>query len=167
MRLLLAALLAAATLCGCSDPTIRSIDHSGVVGETLRGPSGLQVQVVRYLPHVRARRDVTGLGTPLPRTHFAAFKVRVCVATLYLPTIGTANFHLALSNGAEAKLKSPETVYADDLGLLGESGCERGHVLFQVPRGQRPTALGFNLDWAVNNGQGFTDRTRLRFHWTL
>ena len=91
----------------------------------------------------------------------------MCVATLYLPTVGAANFHLDLADGGEARLKSPESVYDDDLNLLGEPGCERGHVLFQVPRGQRPAALGFNLDWAVNNGQGFTDRTKLRFRWSL
>jgi hypothetical protein len=118
-------------------------------------------------PRVPARRDVSGLATPRPRTHFAALVVRMCIATIDLPTIAPQSFHLALANGAEAPLKFPQTVFADDLDLLGEPGCERGHIVFQVPRSERPSALRFDLDWGRTDMQGFTDSTKLRFEWTL
>jgi hypothetical protein len=167
-KLTLAALVvSAAVIAGCVDPNTTTITHSGAVGQTLRGPGGLQVRVVRYLPRVPARRDVTGLATPQPRTHFAAFLIRVCISTLYLPTIGPQNFHLILANGEEARLKFPQTVFADDLDLLGEPGCERGHIVFQVPQSRRPNALKFDLDWAKSDLQGYTDATKLRFDWAL
>jgi hypothetical protein len=160
-------LITAVVVSACSDPGTTTIAHSGAVGQTLRGPGGLQVQVVRYLPRVPARRDVSGLATPRPRTHFAAFLIRMCIATIDLPTISPQSFHLALQNGAEAPLKFPQTVFADDLDLLGEPGCERGHIVFQVPRSERPSALRFDLDWGTTDMQGFTDSTKLRFEWTL
>jgi hypothetical protein len=166
--LVVAALLViAALLSGCGDPGTTTISYSGAVGQTLRGPGGLQVQAVRYLSRVRAGHDVSGLATPRRGTHFAAFVVRMCVSTIYLPTIGSQNFHLILTNGAEAPLKFPQTVFADDLDLLGEPGCKRGHIVFQVPQGRRPSALRFGLDWATSDMQGFTNSTKLRFDWTL
>ena len=160
-------LITAVVVSACSDPGTTTIARSGTVGQTLRGPGGLQVQVVRYLPRVPARRDVSGLATPQPRTHFAAFLIRMCIATINLPTIAPQSFHLALANGAEAPLKFPQTVFADDLDLLGEPGCERGHIVFQVPQSERPSALRFDLDWGTTDMQGFTNSTKLRFEWTL
>ena len=160
-------LITTVVVSGCIDARTTTIAHNGAVGQTLRGPGGLQVQVVRYLPRVRARRDVSGLATPRPRTHFAAFLIRMCIATSYLPTIAPQNFHLAVRNGAEASLKFPQTVFADDLDLLGEPGCVRGHIVFQVPQSERPSALRFDLDWARSDLQGFTDSTKLRFEWRL
>jgi hypothetical protein len=167
IRFLAAFLVIAAVLSGCTDPRTTTISHGGAVGQTLRGPGGLQVQVVRYLRRVRAHRDVSGLATPRSGTHFAAFVVRMCVATLYLPTIAPQNFHLVLANGTEAALKFPQTVFAEDLDLLGEPGCERGHIVFQVPHSERPSSLTFRLDWARTDMQGFTNATKLRFEWTL
>lgn len=160
-------LVVAAVVSGCIDVRATTISHSGAVGQTLRGPGGLRVEVVRYLPHVHARRDVSGLATPQRGTHFAAFVIRMCVATLYLPTIAPQSFHLILASGANAPLKFPQTVFADDLDLLGEPGCERGHIVFQVPRRERPSALRFGLDWATTDMQGFTNSTKLRFEWAL
>ena len=165
--LVLAELLVSAVVSGCIDARTTTISHSGAVGRTLRGPGGLQVQVVRYLPRVPARRDVSGLATPQPRTHFAAFVIRMCVATIDLPTIAPQSFHLALASGAQAPLKFPQTVFADDLDLLGEPGCERGHIVFQVPRSAQPRALKFDLDWANTDMHGFTNSTKLHFEWTL
>lgn len=159
--------LSAVVISGCMDPSTTAIARSGAVGQTLRGPGGLQVQVVRYLPRVPSRRDVSGLATPAPRTHFAAFVIRMCVATVYLPTIAPQSFHLVFKDGAEARLKFPQTVFANDLDLLGEPGCERGHIVFQVPRSERPNALRFYLDWAKTDMQGFANATKLRFEWTL
>lgn len=160
-------LVIAALVSGCTDPSTTTISHSGAVGQTLRGPGGLQVRVVRYLRHVSGRRDPSGLATPRRGTHFAAFVVRMCITTVYLPTIAPQSFHLILADGAEASLKFPQTVFADDLDLLGELGCERGYIVFQVPRRERPSALRFGLDWARTDMQGFTNATKLRFEWTL
>ena len=91
----------------------------------------------------------------------------MCIATVYLPTIAPQSFHLILANGAEARLKFPQTVFADDLDLLGEPGCERGYIVFQVPQSERPSALRFGLDWATTDMQGFTNSTKLRFEWTV
>jgi hypothetical protein len=167
MLVLAELLVIAAVVSGCLEARTTTISHSGAVGQTLRGPGGLQVQVVRYLPRVPAQRDVSGLATPQPGTHFAAFVVRMCIATIDLPTIAPQSFHVILANGAEAPLKFPQTVFADDLSLLGEPGCERGHIVFQVPQSQRPSALRFGLEWARTDMQGFTDSTKLRFEWTL
>lgn len=170
MRILVlaAVVIAVATVSGCSglDRTT-TISHAGAIGQTLRGPGGLQVQLVRYLRRVPAGHDVSGLATPRPGTHFAAFLIRMCIATTYLPTIAPQSFALVLANGADATLKFPQSVFADDLDLLGEPGCERGHIVFQIPRSGRPTALQFGLDWANSNIQGFTDSTKVRFEWKL
>ncbi len=160
-------LITAAVVSGCVTDRTTTIARHGAIGQPLLGPGGLRVQVVRYLPRVRARRDVSGLATPLPRTHFAAFLIRMCIATVNLPTIAPQSFHLALPNGAEAPLKFPQTVFADDLDLLGEPGCEDGHIVFQVPQGERPSALRFTLDWGITDMQGYTDSTKLRFEWAL
>lgn len=167
MLVLAALVVIAAVASGCIDPRTTTISHSAAVGQTLRGPGGLQVQVVRYLRRVPARRDVSGLATPQPGTHFAAFVVRMCIATIDLPTIAPQSFHLILANGAEAPLKFPQTVFAGDLDLLGEPGCERGHIVFQVPQRERPSALRFGLDWASSDMQAFTNSTKLRFEWPL
>jgi hypothetical protein len=167
MLVLAALLVVAVVVSGCTDLGTTTISHGGAVGQTLRGPGGLQVQVLRYVHRVRAEHDVSGLATPEPGTHFAAFLIRMCITTTYLPTIAPQNFHLILTNGAEALLKFPQTVFADDLDLLGEPGCERGHIVFQVPRSRQPSALSFGLDWAHSDMQGYTNSTKLRFEWTL
>jgi hypothetical protein len=160
-------LIAAATVSGCSAARTNTISRDGAADQTLRGPGGLRVQLVRYLPRVPARHDVSGLATPRPGTHFAAFLIRMCIDTTGLPTIAPQSFSLRLANGADATLKFPQGVFADDLDLLGEAGCERGHIVFQVPQDGRPTALRFGLDWGNTNIQGFTDSTKLRFEWKL
>ena len=167
-NLFLAALLIAAPVSGCTaiDRT-NTISHAGAVGQTLRGPGGLQVQLVRYLPRVPAKHDISGLATPRRGTHFAAFLIRVCIDTTGLPTIAPQSFALVLANGAEATLKFPQSVFTDDLDLLGEPGCERGHIVFQVPKSGRPTTLRFGLDWGTHNIQGLTDNTKVRFEWKL
>jgi hypothetical protein len=157
----------ASTVSGCITDRTNTIAHAGAVGQTLRGPGGLRVRLVRYLPRVPARHEVSGLATPAPGTHFAAFLIHMCVATTYLPTIAPQNFTLALDSGDDARLKFPQSVFADDLGLLGEAGCERGHIVFEVPHSRRPTALRFGLDWSTTDMQGYTNSTRLRFEWKL
>jgi hypothetical protein len=156
----------AACLAGCD--SVKTVSYDGGVGQTLKAPGGLQVQPVRYLPRVPApARDVTGLATPAAGTHFAAFLIRMCVNTTGLPTIAPQNFTLALAGGADAVLKFPETVFADDLNLLGAAGCERGHIVFDVPTGGRPSALRFKLDVDTGNVNGHGNRTKVRFTWKL
>ena len=166
MRSALALALTVAVLAGCTGDAVKTVSHTGAVGQTLTGPGGLTVTPVRYAPHVRAGHDVSGLASPAPGTRLAAFLLRVCVATQYLPTISPQSFTLGLRGGGQAALKFPQTVYADDLDLLGEPGCERGHVVFQVPRGRRPEALRFALDWANSRIDGFNNRTHVRLAWT-
>ncbi len=91
----------------------------------------------------------------------------MCIATVDLPTIAPQSFHLILANGTEAPLKFPQTVFADDLNLLGEPGCEHGHMLFQASHSERPSAMRFGLDWAATDIQDFTTSTKLRLEWTL
>ena len=162
-----ALVITAATSAGCAFGSSSTISRSGAIGETFRGPGGLQVQAVRYLPHVAAGHDISGLATPRRGTHFVAFLIRECIATFDLPTLSQRNFTLALADGTNAALKFPETVFADDLDLLGEPGCERGHIVFEVPRSGRPAALSFALDWSKTNGRGSLRTTNLRFLWRL
>jgi hypothetical protein len=160
------AALAAVALAGCG-LSGKTVSHSGAVGDAFSGPGGLRVQPVRFLARVRSRPDVTGLGTAAPGTRLAAILVRVCVDTAGLPTISQRNFELDLDGGGQAALKFPETLFADDLNLLGEPGCERGHVVFQVPRGARPVKLRFGLDWTTPTPDGTGRGTKVRFTWKV
>ena len=74
---------------------------------------------------------------------------------------------LDLAGGGTAPLKFPETVFADDLNLLGEAGCEQGHMVFQVPGHRRPRRLRFALEKSENDPGGGTNTTRVRFAWRL
>ena len=161
-------LLIAVTAGGCSVGRATTITHNGVIGDTFKGTGGLRVTLVRYSRHVSPPpHDVTGLATPKPGTHFVAFLVRMCINTSGLPTISDRNFSVPLVGGGEAAAKFPQTVYADDLGLLGEAGCEHGHIVFQVPRGKRPSDLRFKLDISKGTTQGYSDNTNIRFDWKL
>jgi hypothetical protein len=149
--------------CGILDQTI---SHSGTVGQTLTGPQGLKIQPSGYHPQISAGHDVSGLATPAPGTHFASFLINICISSSGLPTISEQNFHLDLDGGGEAPLKFPQTRLSD-LNLLGEAGCERGHIVFQVPTGGTPTALRFTLDVDRNDAQGSEDITKVRLKWAL
>jgi hypothetical protein len=145
-----------------------TIRHNGVAGDTFKGTGGLRVTLVRYIPRVRRPgRDVTGLASPKPGTHFVAFLVRMCINTSNLPTISEQNFSVPLVGGGEAAAKFPQTVYADDLDLLGEAGCERGYLVFQVPRGARPSDLRFGLDINKSTSEGYSNDTDIRYDWAL
>jgi hypothetical protein len=137
------------------------------VGDTFGGPGGLRVQLVRYRPSVPAASDVSGLATPADGTHFAAFLVRMCVDTSGLPILSERNFSVPLVKGGEAELKFPQSVLAPDLNLLGEPGCERGYVVFQVPKGRRASDLKFELSVSKGDAQGYTHNTHVRFDWAL
>jgi hypothetical protein len=146
----------------------KTIAKTGAVGATFSGPGGLRVQLVRYLPRVAPpRKDVTGLATPKDGTHFVAFLVRMCITTSYLPTLSERNFTVPLAGGGAALRKFPQTVLADDLNLLGEPGCERGYVVFQVPRRRRARGLHFALSFTKSDPNGYSDGTNVRFAWTL
>jgi hypothetical protein len=125
------------------------------------------VQLVRYLPRVAPKHDVTRMATPLDGTRFVAFLVRMCVRTRGLPILSENNFSVPLVGGGEAKVKFPQTVFADDLDLLGEPGCERGYVVFQVPRGRRPHDLHFALSFTRGDVNGFDHDTTISFDWPL
>jgi hypothetical protein len=126
------------------------------------------VQPVRYVASVRTpHHDVTGLATPAPGTRFAAFLIRMCIKSLYLPTIAPQSFDLRLADGRSAPLKFPETVFADDLDLLGEPGCEHGHIVFQVPHGARPSELRFGLSWSTPSPDGNAATTKVHFAWKI
>ena len=161
----------AAALGGCSlgsgGERTTTITRIGVPGQTLTGPRGLRVTLVRYLPHVPARADASGLATPNEGTRFVAFLVRPCVGSLYLPTISDQNFSVDLAGGGLGGRKFPQTVLADSLDLLGTKGCERGHIVFQVPVHRRPSELRFALDYRAKDPEGRTQSTRVRFHWRL
>jgi hypothetical protein len=163
--------VAAAALAGCgfgSGGSSETISGTGVVGQEFDGPGGLQVQLVRYHHRVaRPAKDVTGLATPKKGTHFVAFLIRMCVGTTGLPTLSQRNFTAPLAAAGGAELKFPETVYTDDLNLLGTPGCEQGHIVFQVPRRGRVSELRFALDVRKGDARGYTHSTKIRFGWKL
>jgi hypothetical protein len=153
---------------GCGFGSTKTISKTGVIGQAFDGPGGLQVQLVKYLRHVAPpAHDVTGLATPRKGTHFVAFAIRMCIATTGLPTISQRNFDVPLAGGGTAEPKFPETVFDDDLNLLGTPGCEEGHIVFQVPRGRRPGDLRFGLDVNRGDAQGYSHKTDIRFDWKL
>ncbi len=167
MRSVALGLAAAAALAGCSLGA-KTVHHSGVIGQTLTGPGGLAVTPDKYRPLVPApRTDVTGLATPAPGTHFASFLIHICITTSDLPTIASQNFGLELTDGSDAVLKFPEDVFSDDLDLLGESGCEQGHIVFQVPARGHPATLTFKLDIDRSDSQGNEDTTHVRLEWMV
>jgi hypothetical protein len=162
----LALLVGLAAGCGLPGST-KTISKSGPVGQAFDGPGSLQVQLVRFLPRVAPGTDVSGLATPKPGTHFVSFLVHMCVQTTGLPTISQGNFDVPLRGGGAAEIKFPETVYTDDLNILGTPGCETGHIVFQVPRRRRPSDLRFALDVLKGDVEGNTQKTKIRFDWTL
>ncbi len=168
LRASVAACCAAAVLCGCSLSGGKTVHQSGVIDQTLTGPGGLRVTPSKYRPRVPAKHDVTGLGSPAPGTHFASFYISICINTVNLPTISSRNFALELKAGGEAALKSPQTVFSDDLDLLGEAGCEQGHIVFQVPTGGQPSQLTFKLDYSrPDPNGGSTFDTHVRLEWAV
>jgi hypothetical protein len=153
---------------GCNLSGTKEYKGTGPVGTTFSGPGGLKATLVKYLPDVKPpAHDVTGLSTPKPGTHLAGFRVKLCIDTTGLPTISERNFSVPLEGGGEAEVKFPQTVLSPDLDLLGEPGCEEGHVVFQVPAGTKPTDLRFAMDIRKGDVQGYTDKTNVRFDWTL
>jgi hypothetical protein len=162
------AVLALAAGCsGVGGDRTTTIAKTGTVGQALTGPGGLSVRLIRYLPRVAPRKDVTRMGTPADGTRFVAFLVSMCVRTSSLPILSDSSFTVPLAGGGEAVAKFPQTVFDDDLNLLGEPGCERGHIVFQVPRRRHASLLHFAVDVDRSNPDGFTDSTRIRFEWTL
>jgi hypothetical protein len=160
--------LAVLTVTGCSLNT-KTISHSAAVGTTLRGGvGGLKITPTNYHPMISAGHDGSGLDVPAAGTHFASLVIRECITSLYLPTIGQSNYSLGLAGGGQAQLKGAETRFADDLDLLGEPGCEQGHIVFQVPAGRTPSALTFALDVTNTTSNGEDDsHTKVRLTWTL
>jgi len=169
MRVAACCLGAVVVLAGCSLSGGKTVHKTGVVGQTLTGPGGLQVTPSKYRPIVPApSHDVTGLATPAAGMHFASFLIAMCITTSGLPTIAPQNFTLELADGNEAPLKFPETVFSDDLDLLGEAGCEQGHIVFEVPSAGHPSKLKFKLDSSrpdPNGGSSF--KTHVRFEWAV
>ena len=166
LRACVAACCAAVVLGGCFLSGGKTVHQTGEIGQTLTGPGGLRVTPTKYRPRVPAKNDVTGLGTPAPGTHFASFLISICITTTNLPTISSRNFSLELDSGDEAALKSPQTVFSDDLNLLGEAGCEQGHIVFEVPTGGQPSKLAFKLDYSrpdPNGGSTFDTHVRLQW----
>jgi hypothetical protein len=164
MKTVLAVAGASLTLAACSISG-KTVHHAGVIGQTLTGPGGLQITPTKYRPRVPApRHDVTGLATPAPGAHFASFLISMCINTTDLPTISQQNFSLELASGDDAVLKFPQDVFSNDLDLLGEAGCEQGHIVFQVPTGGQPANLRFKLDYSrpdPNGGSTFDTHVRL------
>ena len=163
-------LLIAVAAAGCS-LTGKTIKKDGAVGDTLTGTHGLAVTLVHYNRRTpKVERDVTGLASAPKGTRFVGFEVKVCVGDAGLPTISERNFTVDLANGGEAEQKFPQTVYPDDLNLVGEEGCEQGHIVFIVPRGDRPTDLKFDLDYSKptpSNSGSSSSKTKIRFTWAL
>src|SRR3954468_2019893 len=153
--------------CGVGGGSSRTIARTGRVGATFTGPGGLSVRLVRYLPRVAPKHDVTRMATPADGTRFVAFLVRACVRTRYLPIVSESDFSVPLAGGGQATAKFPQTVFDEDFGLLGDAGCERGWVVFQVPRRRRAHALQFELAFTRGDSEGFDHDTTIRFVWTL
>ena len=52
--------------------------------------------------------------------------------------------------------------------LLGEAGCEQGHIVFEVPTGGGPTKLKFKLDYSrPDPNGGSTFDTHVRLEWSV
>src|SRR4051812_13313181 len=152
---------------GCS-LTGKTVEKDGTIGSTLTGPHGLAVTLVKYDKRTpKVERDITGLASAPEGTHFVAFEVKVCVGDAGLPTISGRNFTADLAKGGEAEQKFPQTVYPDDFDLVGTEGCEQGHLVFIVPRGDSPTDLKFDLDYSKPSPDGTSSNTKVRFTWTL
>jgi hypothetical protein len=170
MRSVVCCVAAAVAVGGCALSGGKTVHQTGVIGQTLTGPGGLQITPSKYRPIVPApSHDVTGLATPAPGTHFASFLIAMCIKTTDLPTIASQNFSLELADGSEAVLKFPQDVFSSDLDLLGEAGCEQGHIVFQVPSSGHPAALKFKLDYSKpdNNNGGSSFDTHVRLEWSV
>ena len=147
----------------------KTIHHTGVIDQTLTGPGGLQVTPSKYRPRVPApapRRD----GARDARAGNAlrvVLDLDVHQHDRPADDLG-AELQPRAGIGRHAVLKFPQDVFSNDLDLLGEAGCEQGHIVFQVPTGGQPAKLKFKLDSSrpdPNGGSSFD--THVRLEWAV
>ncbi len=75
-------------------------------------------------------------------------------------------FSLALEGGGEAERVYPQRVYDDGFGRVRD-GCEGGWLVYDVPKGSKPSALKFEYEDTGQGGPGGDDGEHIKFEWKL
>lgn len=138
-----AAVVLALALSACG-----TTEREGKVGDTLDGRD-VAATLLEFRPEVGRR--------------LAAVRVSLCSENEQ--AIGAFAFVLEY-DGGKAQPVRPQPVFDDEFEVVRDR-CERGWIVYAVPRGAKPTALTFAFDDTGSNQPGDHRENHLRFRWAL
>jgi hypothetical protein len=156
-------LLAVLAVAGCG-----ATERTGAVGDALKGKH-VQAKLLAWVPTVPAKRlghDITGLSTPAHGMRFAAADIALCNDT------GAAaiawHFELRLDDSSSVHPQTASQVYDDQLDTVRD-GCDRGWIVYQVPKAAKVKTLHYEFDWShqTANGSSYSESEHDRFDWSL
>jgi hypothetical protein len=144
-------------LAGCGDT-----EKSGSSGDEL---SAEKVKVTvekvdREVPEPRS--DITGLSKPSSGYRLIGVRVNVCSG--YEAAIGNFSFSMESSDG-EARPKHTARNYSEMFRGVRDD-CERGWLVYEIPRGAKPTKVKFRFD-ETGNSREQSDNVAARFEWDV
>jgi hypothetical protein len=161
VRLVLASCVALAALSasGCGTESVE-----GDVGDQLEAGS-IRATASRVSSEVPSpRNDVTGLGSARPGNRLIGVHVKMCKSSGQ--AVNDSAFTLELEGGDSADHKFPQTAYPDGFDSL-RSGCESGWLVFEAPRGARPSALAFEYEDTGQGGPSGNDGEHVKLKWKV
>lgn len=157
---LLGAAVAALGLGGCSFDG--ETKKSGSVGDELSAEK-VRVKVEKIDREVPVpKRDITGLSVPSAGHRLIGVRVNVCSG--YRAAIGSFSFSLEASEGG-AEPKHVARNY-DSMFRSVRDDCERGWLVYEIPRGAKPEKVKFKFD-ETGNAQDESDNVKARFEWDV
>jgi hypothetical protein len=153
------AVLALVGLSGCMGGETKK---TGAIGDELSAEK-VKVTVERVDREVpEPESDITGLS--VPSSGYRLIGVRVNVCSGYEAAIGNFSFSLESSEG-EARPKHVARNY-DSMFRGVRDDCERGWLVYEIPRGASPTKVKFRFDES-GNSRDQADNVEARFEWEV
>lgn len=151
MRMVLILVLAALLLAGCG-----KVERTGTVGDTLEA-------------HDVSARLITVKTRVAGDRRFGA-DVAVCNQAGDVEVV-PADFRLELADGRRFRPQYPQRIFDAAEAFDGtRSGCERGWLVFKLPRGVSAKALGYRYENSLGAPHRRDDTVvneQYRFTWTL
>ena len=118
------------------------------------------LEVDREVPEPRS--DITGLSKPSAGYRLIGVRVNVCSG--YEAAIGNFSFALESSEG-DARPKYVARNYRERFVGVRDA-CERGWIVYEIPRGASPTKVRFAFD-ETGNSRDQSDNVEARFEWDV
>ena len=127
-----------------ADPGPRQV----AMGETIETPRGSHMSVHSFGSASRS-------APPPPGTEWTSADVEFCVTESLINETNLTNirreFELELEDGTvlspDGSAADPDERFSDDELMVGAGDCERGPVVFAVPRGVAPTTFLLVTPW--------------------